>query len=104
MRWIRRDASDAAASLKGGEKALGSARAIVSGAISASLETPEAAGRIQAALYESLSDARPTRPRVKRPTPRAVPIPRATSMGRPTGREVAEALILGEILLEPRSR
>ena len=103
-----RQATAAKASLLAGERAQGSARAIVAGAIEAALASPEANTKIHAALYESLSTvpARAPKPTVKRKArARAA---RPVSTGQPfahlTGRDVAEALILGEILLEPRSR
>ncbi|GMR22516.1 MAG: hypothetical protein BMS9Abin37_0872 [Acidobacteriota bacterium] len=103
-----RQATAATASLLGGERAQGSARAIVAGAIEAALTDPEANTKIHAALYESLStvQAHTPKPTAKRKARARATKPVAT--GQPfanlAGRDVAEALILGEILLEPSAR
>lgn len=103
-----RQATAATASLLAGERASGSARAIVAGAIEAALVDPEAHTTILAALVESLSGvlAPAAKPRVKRKSRARAPRPVVSDQpfAHLTGREVAEALILGEILLEPGAR
>ena len=106
-----RQATGAKASLLAGERAQGSARAIVAGAIEAALARPEANTKIHAALYESLSTVHARAPKPTAPTGKTKARARTAkpvATGRPfahlTGRDVAEALILGEILLEPRAR
>ena len=103
-----RQATAAKAAFLAGERAQGSARAIVAGAIEAALASPETNTKIQAALYESLSSvhARAPKPTVKtKPRARtAKPVATGQLFAHLTGRDVAEALILGEILLQPRSR
>ena len=98
--WSTRaqDARDAKVALPAGERARGSARAIVAGAIDAAIESPDALVTIHASLYESLSQKSVP----KRQTKRAA-APTTPSKGW-TRQNYAEALILGEILLEPRSR
>jgi len=103
-----RQATAATASLLAGERASGSARAVVAGAIEAALFDPEANSKIHAALYETLSTVQARAPK---PTAKSKAWARATkpvATGQPfanlTGRDVAEALVLGEILLEPQSR
>ena len=103
-----RQATAATASLLAGEKASGSARAMVAGAIEAALLDPEANTKIHAALVESLSavQARAPKPSAKRKPrrPAAKQVATAQPFANLTGRDVAEALVLGEILLEPQSR
>jgi hypothetical protein len=100
------DASDAKASLLSGQTAAGSARALVAGAIAASLESPNSAVQIRAALYDSVKEAKEPRvPAVSKAVlqQRAPAAPFMTARG-PSAIEVAEALILAEVLLEPRGR
>ncbi len=92
------DARDARVALPAGERARGSARALVAGAIDAAIESPDALVTIHASLYESLSQKSARKPRTKRAA-----APKKRSKGW-TRQNYAEALILGEILLEPRSR
>ncbi len=92
------DAGDAKVALSAGEQARGSARAIVAGAIDAALESPDALVTIHASLYQSLSQKSVPKRRAKRAAQPTTP-----SKGW-TRQNFAEALILGEILLEPRSR
>ena len=81
---------------------------IVAGAIEAAIASPEANTKIHAALYESLTmvHARAPKPTVKTKARARAAKPVATRQpfAHLTGRDVAEALILGEILLEPRAR
>jgi hypothetical protein len=99
----QRDAADARQSLPAGKPARGSARALVAAAIDAALEDRERTGAIRESLYQSTHSPPPRRrpARVKEAVPR---IPAAKSSTHPSARDFAEALILGEILLEPRSR
>ena len=106
-----RQATSAKASLLAGERAQGTARAIVAGAIEAALASPETNTKIHAALYESLSTVHaratiPTAPtgKTKARARTAKPVGTGQPFAHLTGRDVAEALILGEILLEPRAR
>ena len=92
------DARDAKVALPAGERARGSARAIVAGAIDAAIASPDALVTIHASLYDSLSQKSALRRRTKRAA-----APTTPSKGW-TRQNFAEALILGEILLEPRSR
>ncbi len=96
-----RAASDAKASLLSGESATGSARALVAGAIAASLESPGSAAQIRAALYDSVGEAK--KPRVPA-VPKAARRQRAPAARGPSAIEVAEALVLADVLLEPRGR
>ena len=81
---------------------------MVAGAIEAALLDPEANTKIHAALVESLSaaQARAPKPTAKRKPrrPAAKQVATAQPFANLTGRDVAEALVLGEILLEPQSR
>jgi hypothetical protein len=106
---LARAASEAKSSLSAGERARGSARAIVAGAIEAALETPEANAAIITALHDSVANVTTQRPSpVKLPSlpPGAAkkpPPPRPTTrrlFARLTARDVGDALILGEIVLE----
>lgn len=103
-----RQATAATASLLAGERAQGSARAMVAGAIEAALADPGANSKIHASLYESLSSALApaAKPRVKRKSRvrAARPVASDQPFAHLTRRDVAEALILGDILLEPSSR
>jgi len=92
------DAHDARVALPAGERARGSARALVAGAIDAAIESPNALATIHASLYESLREKSAPKPRTKR----AVATTKRSKGW--TRQNYAEALILGEILLEPRSR
>ena len=92
------DARDAKVALPAGERARGSARALVAGAIDAAIESPDALATIHASLYESLREKSAPKPRTKR----AVATTKRSKGW--TRQNYAEALILGEILLEPRSR
>ena len=98
--WSARaqDAREAKVALPAGERARGSARAIVAGAIDAAIESRNALVTIHTSLYESLSQKSVPKRRTKRPA-----APTKPSKGW-TRQNYAEALILGEILLEPRSR
>lgn len=101
-----RAANQAKTSFLTGERASASARSLIAGAIAASLETPDAAVRIRSALYDSVGEPKKLRgPAMARATrrgraPAAPPIP---ARG-PSAMEVAEALLLADILLEPRGR
>lgn len=99
---LARQAKAAKRALLSGERAVGSARAIVAGAIEAALESPEANAAISAALYDSL--ALPAQRAVVVPAApdRVSPAPGATAFANLTGRDYAEALILDEILLQRR--
>ena len=106
-----RQATAAKAAFLAGERAQGSARAVVAGAIEAALASPEANTKIHAALYESLSTVHARAPKPTAPTGKtkarartAKPVGTGQPFAHLTGRDVAEALILGEILLEPRAR
>ena len=99
-------ANDAKASLLSGERAARSARALVAGAIAASLESPDSAVQIRTALYDSVGEAK--KPRVPA-VPKAARRQRASAARAMTARgpsamEVAEALVLADVLLEPRGR
>lgn len=99
-----REAAEAKSALSSGDRAHGSARAIVAGAIEAALETPEANPTLIAALYDSITGTPVPRatPAVVKTTRVNVPEPVLTSsppLAGLTAREVSEALILGEILL-----
>jgi hypothetical protein len=99
----RREWADAKASFLAGERAAGSARALVAAAMDAVLESPGSATAIRNALYESVAP-RHAPPRVKRATlahPSAAGL-RPSNPFQVSARELAEALILGEVLLTPR--
>lgn len=101
-----RAANDAKASLLSGQRAAGSARALVAGAIAASLESPDSAVQIRAALYDSVGEAKEPRvPAVPKAARRQrAPAARAMTARGPSAIEVAEALVLADVLLEPRGR
>jgi len=89
------DAAVAVSTFQAGETARGAPRALVAGAIDAALESPDAAATIHFALYRSLTGE------IRR-EPKAAPSAPPGRRGRLTGQEVAEALILEEILLDRR--
>jgi len=98
-----RQAKTAKVALLSGERASGSARAIVAAAIEAALERPEANATINAALYESLAPLPAQRPVDIPPEPVGVSaLPSRSPFAGLTGRDYAEALILDEILLQRR--
>lgn len=106
-----REASSAKTALLKGTTAKGSARALVAGAIEAALSSPGDNVKIHTALHDSLVAA-PTRvaaPVMKTSSKAplhvgARPSPGASPFAHLTGRDVAEALIVGDILLERRAR
>jgi hypothetical protein len=99
----QRHAFDARGSLLAGKPAAGSARALVAAAMEAVSGEPALGETVRAALYDSIhAPPPPARPPVARRTTKSPTPPIATSWGPPSARDVAEALILGEILLRPR--
>jgi hypothetical protein len=99
----QRDAADGQKSLLAGNPARGSARALVAAAIDAALENRERTETIRESLYQSIH-SQPARRRPARVKEAVPPIRAAKSSTRPSARDFAEALILGEILLEPRGK
>ena len=97
-----RDESEAIDRLEAGERATGSARSLVAAAMEAAIGAPESAVPIATALYESVS----LPPAVPGARVRAPVVARRTGRARQpsSAREIAEALILAEVLLEPRRR
>jgi hypothetical protein len=102
--WSARQRAWSAAktSFLAGESASGSPRALLAAAMDACLEAPASAAAIREALYRSfaapaVAEREPARPKLRRAT-----------AARPTlrlgPREITEALILGEMLLERRHR
>ncbi len=99
----QREAVDARQLLRAGKPAHGSARAIVAAAIDAVSGDRESTETIRTSLYSSIhtQPARSRDGRARKAVPTVSPVRSST---RPSTRDFAEALILGEILLEPRSR
>jgi hypothetical protein len=92
---------EAKKSFLAGESASGSPRALVAAAIDACLEAPASAPAIRDALYRSFAAPAALKERARD----TVALARAAAPTRALGpHEVAEALILGEILLAPRHR
>jgi hypothetical protein len=99
----QRDALDARQSFLAGQPARGAARALVAGAIDAAIEERERTATIRDSLYQSIQK-HPSRRRAAPGKKVARPVTAAKLATRPSARDFAEALILGEVLLEPRSR
>lgn len=100
----RREASDATTRFLSGEPARGRARALVAAAMDAALQAPDRVVAIRNALYDSVASAEGMK--VEQPKFGAgVPVASREGGIFPFGsRELVEALLLGEILLEPRHR
>ena len=101
-----RPAEDTKNSLLSGQIATGSARALVAGAIAASLDSPDSAAQIRAALYDSVEPAKDSTvpPLVQAAQRERASTSRAMTARGPSAIEVAEALVLADVLLEPRGR
>ncbi len=100
----QRDAVDARQSLLAGKPARGSARALVAAAIDAALRGSGTYGNHPRLPIFSPFTRRWLAHRASRAKQVVPPVSAGTSSTRPSTRDFAEALILGEILLEPRSR
>ena len=101
----RGDWASAKAAFLEGRRASGSARGLLAAAMDAALEAPGKATAIRNALYESVTPRTAARKALRaRAAPKEAPAARRPVAGPfdVTGREIAEALILGDVLLERR--
>jgi hypothetical protein len=99
-----RECSEATRRFLAGEPARGRARALIAAAIDAAIQAPDRFAAIRNALYRSVASVERFGAQAERASSRAgAPTSPKGALTFPLGRrELVEALILGEVLLEPR--